>query len=671
MTIRNPDTARNPKGGFVLPFALAVLAVAAITSVTLISYFNGFSRNARLSCAQTRCRLAAQSVIEETKSDIQKRFTADAPGKMRSDPMMVSLFRDWFSDLGNMMPPNDEERIEPFANGGLVTGGKTIRSPVSHEGCTVYIGVLPSDIPSNTLEAVVSLIATAEIVLPNRQRASTTVLESVRFHAGQNEVFNYAYFANNYGWFQGNTSGDDFARVNGDMRANGNVFLRGATINGFAFAAQNPTLGAKVDGVPVGVLGDVSVTSSHVMGDEQYRSFRTNRMRPTTPLTAGGDPWFSGFDAPLGHTLLDLIKPSHAHATDGTLAATSGSPLISEGGEEVLMPMITDLNGYIAYAKSRNGTLKCPAYSYTDSAGNNHSIAAKTIQASYSGVGPSEIEHAADHGALVLVGTKTNPIEINGPVVISNDVLVTGYIKGQGTIYCGRNVHVLGDIKYVDPPDFSNPASSIDTLKKKDLVCFIAKGNVALGDYNNSSHWNYQVFNSVNTTEEKYTYQWDIDPSDAAIGYGDFQGDYTAVESSGEKKKIRVDNSGRTPVLKTQQDRKYYETCCDDALLTAFTGNNAIVQIDGVLYNNHCILGHTGRTGIDSNYNGALVCRNEGILSSANVQNFNWDTRLRPGSPAYVENLALPLGLQTPHTLAWQQVPDFFNPVYPVKDNEH
>lgn len=53
---------------------------------------------------------------------------------------------------------------------------------------------------------------------------------------------------------------------------------------------------------------------------------------------------------------------------------------------------------------------------------------------------------------LVLIGTSAAPIVIDGPVVTAGDVIIRGYVTGTGTLYAGRNVHIIGDIRYLDPP---------------------------------------------------------------------------------------------------------------------------------------------------------------------------------------------------------------------------
>ena len=84
-----------------------------------------------------------------------------------------------------------------------------------------------------TLQATATAKSSAGIQI------TKTIEETVEYALRRSSVFNYAYFVNNYGWFQG--SG---CTANGDIRANENMSLdRKSYINGFAFAAPNDAMG--------------------------------------------------------------------------------------------------------------------------------------------------------------------------------------------------------------------------------------------------------------------------------------------------------------------------------------------------------------------------------------------------------------------------------------------
>lgn len=354
------------------------------------------------------------------------------------------------------------------------------------------------------------------------------------------------------------------------------------------------------------------------------------------------------------------------------------------------MPMISDLDGYVKYAQQQKGTLKCPQYTFTDSTGTKKTIAEKTVNAYYNDVGPSGNANLADKGALVLVGTYDKPVEIKGPVVVDSDVIISGYIKGQGVIYSGRNIHVLDNVYYKNGPDWSsvnnkNGSGTVSTVtqnnKDKDLVCFIAKGNVVIGNCS-STDWYNSIKKYISNDEAIYnTSQHDCDPSDKNIGYDTkFGGDYTSVEKTGTHLKVssepdyvwgsdghRLKDSYGNYIkkLKNRNDRRYYQTVCDDAILGTFNKSNPN-HLDGVFYNNHCIMGTVGNNSKNNmTIFGSLVCRNEALLvTTQGKMMFNWDNRLREGSPSHVAGLPLPRGLQTPHTYSWQEVPDEMNPIY-------
>ena len=89
---------------------------------------------------------------------------------------------------------------------------------------------------------------------------------------------------------------------------------------------------------------------------------------------------------------------------------------------------------------------------------------------------------AADKGAVVLIGTWDYPIVIDGPVVFESDVIIRGFVTGRGTIYSGRNIHVIGDINYKDPPYWPDNGSEPNT-KGKDMLVLISRGSIVFGNY--------------------------------------------------------------------------------------------------------------------------------------------------------------------------------------------
>ena len=87
-------------------------------------------------------------------------------------------------------------------------------------------------------------------------------------------------------------------------------------------------------------------------------------------------------------------------------------------------------------------------------------------------------------GSSSLVGSAAHPILIHGPVTFTQDAVIKGNISGQGTIYAGRNVHLVGSLIYQNPPNFegSNETTISNNNEKADMVALCANGSVIMGD---------------------------------------------------------------------------------------------------------------------------------------------------------------------------------------------
>jgi len=80
---------------------------------------------------------------------------------------------------------------------------------------------------------------------------------------------------------------------------------------------------------------------------------------------------------------------------------------------------------------------------------------------------------------LILIGTKENPIEINGQVVIEGDVMIKGFVKGTGLLMATGNVYIPTDVQYVNPTD----ADGNEVFAETNRIGYAAGGNIVIGDY--------------------------------------------------------------------------------------------------------------------------------------------------------------------------------------------
>ena len=671
----------SSRRGFALPVTIVMMAIVAIVVAAVGGFVSHAARQTRVYLARTRCRLAAQSVLEQAKVEIQEGFARYAGGSgaasIKIDPRQADVY-NWFDTVSS-----DRKTIGSPADKSV-----TLSSPPNVNGCSVMvaIGRFVEHSPGSPV-AIVPVVATAVYRYEDGLEVTSTIQERVIFGTGQSPVFDYAYFVNNYGWMNGSS-----ITINGDMRANGNVSLSGATVNGRVWAAANDELN---------VAGRISLSSSPQI--KNLASYRSSAGRRARPDVADYDTP-GAYDAPLqsGAIRRPSYYPGEYDADGrwrpipvpgtGTVGAQEGRPIVNEGADSLPMPFVSDLGAYVEYARAyksgAGGTLSYPGYTYTDAAG-------------------------ADKGALVLVGTQANPIVIDGPVVVDSDVVIKGYVKGQGTIYAGRNIHIIGDVRYVDAPQWSHPDGDDAAVEasnaKKDMLGLVAKGNIVVGD-SSTDAWMNRVWDYIRTDgRSSVVHQYACDPSDANIGYpATFRGDYTAVErvqglsgdqaaaapggydaASGQFGKIRTrlveldtwhnepvyDYWGRylgmRPVRDTAAenyvayDRRYYETVCDDRIMRSLKDTAGVAQIDAVLYNNHGVFGTPGRSGATFSLNGSLVCRDEALIFTGNGSRFNWDIRLKAKSGNSVTgNLGLPVGPQDPYVLEWMEIPDHLNAAY-------
>ena len=632
--------ARHHKEGFVLVFSLVLAFCAGVILAGTLGYVSFATRQSARYAAQSSCRLAAMSAIEKVRDDVYRTFKARNGNR---SVLGVRVY-DWFTSSWS---PNS------IGTGNYRVDFDTSLDPIRAQlgGFTDLRVRLRSAPVNNGSRAVVTFFATASRMTGNGMLVSVTLAERVSFGVDRSKVFDYAYFVNNYGWFEGST-----ITANGAVRANGDMSLsQSPKVNGDVYAAVNDELG---------VPGDITNGTGTMDNRRTYLGSQygtSNRARPLQRETDDG-----GYNAPTTVTAADLTARLHGNLAEG-----------------LDMPWISGLNDYIAYGKELGSTLSQGSTYFIDNRDSNSSDPLHTYgdkqyktYGYYQGAGPSGDPALPDNHALVLEGSQSDPIRINGPVVVSNDVVIKGYVTGQGTIYSSRNIHIVGDIKYVNPPNWMNKeAASGNGNATKDLLCLAAKGNIVMGECTSSS-WLDPTLKRVLTQQpyvQPYACAQADDGSwiDGDIGYpkaGDsvFAGNYTATDGGNkvaQEAVYRQEWNGRRwqNVLdhyeyKSSTGRRYYDSVVAPNEISSRV--STITQIDAVLYNNHGIFGKLGQCTI----NGSLVCRNEGMIFSGKLY-LNWDYRLYSGSPENVMNqlVGMPLGTGKPIVLSWQEVPDAWN----------
>lgn len=355
--------------------------------------------------------------------------------------------------------------------------------------------------------------------------------------------------------------------INGDIRINGDYNLNNSSsVNGNRYASGKFT------------------KNSPQLSLSAYWNAAPAAARPTDPTGANNIDW------PMGYS---------PDKTKNTYQARYPMPLVGE------MP---------ALAASAAGRIS-----------QNGADLAVNV---YSGHGPDKIAGTADDGCLVLDGSKS-PLTIQGSVVVMGDLIIRGKVGGQGTIYAGRNVHIVGDLSYVAPPAWpkpdTDPAKTAAANAGKDLLILAAKGNVVVGNYT-SSAWSNRVWGLMANSAVPR----EVSASDAAIGYDSdnnpangflFDGRYNASEANGGR---RLGGAGTNTV-----PRRYYESSLADSAFSALCDADNVPGINAAVFCNHGFIGNLGSSAAGGNsvLNGAMACRDE-LDAFYGTFTINWDIRL-------------------------------------------
>ncbi|MCR5751365.1 MAG: hypothetical protein K6G91_05335 [Kiritimatiellae bacterium] len=591
--------------GFALPVAIGMFLTASIMFGGVLSYVTFSTRYVKGELKKGGCLAAAQSAIEVFKGEVELAN------------------RNWeykYGDLVGGSGYSAKDSFDKWAN-PVVSNSSTIKIG-SGDACVECPSVIKDSRNNCTVVLSVEKLSPGELTIfatgTDGHGVAVTIMEVFDFsNARPTSVFNYAYFVNNYGWMNGTS-----IVINGDFRANGDVSITGSVVNGIVYSAPNTEVGAQgeVSFAPVrqqvgsGWNASYTYTYPSVLSRDQFWSHEeTSPARPTSPPSAAADApvWNGGFVAPSSG--VTLTPNSVTDPND------SGHAFLSEARTGIAMPYISDLKDYRAHAQELNAktteggaalaTLKyCPYNPETGTVdvGNKQTISVSNYTVDddtntkwnnemlpSATLGPSGVAGAGDQGAVVLVGTEDNPIEINGPVVIASDVVIMGYITGQGSIYCGRNVHIVGDLTYKNPPSWPHPDTTPEATARanhnKDLVTLLAKGCVVVGNHT-SAEWKSGIepYITPGSGSEDITRRYYCDQNDTSIGYPDpgsnkngtkFNGNYAAeivstVSSSTVEK--YYDSAYTYPITITKTyDKKGRET-----KTTSKVGDPVLKKID-------------------------------------------------------------------------------------------
>jgi len=198
----------------------------------------------------------------------------------------------------------------------------------------------------------------------------------------------------------------------------------------------------------------------------------------TTPFVPAGDP-----PGPLENLYLDYAD-TYSEMVDGNLPVGFPAPIPDDGGYDPATgapdpasagnKVVDDFEFDVA-ASSAEGAITAGIINLVDEGDvidEVNEFAAAVF------VGNTDSVQATVTGNLVLTGTKTNPITISGTVAVDGDLIINGYVKGEGTLIVRGNVYVPTDLEYLDGAEFGFGADGT-----KNALGLAAGGNILIGDY--------------------------------------------------------------------------------------------------------------------------------------------------------------------------------------------
>jgi hypothetical protein len=412
----------------------------------------------------------AQAAMEQLREDLYLFFSTEIYQLQYGGDAVRALA--WLDALNPLNPlPLDRPFLLPEVQG--VVDGPTPLSEASPRRSILPVGsgqawivsVTPLDQAAILSPRNVTIEATATVgPVTKRIRATYQIA------LGVSDIFRYAYFMNNYGWMD--VRGTNRVKIFGEVRANGDLDftsdvvwggqLPKIVLNGDIYAAANPDLINPITGLPTtgDITGDPGQTSSwdSPWDEYWYDHYKERRTRPTQRLTAASQPAIGG--APL------LLPEGQGWESDVPEQKKAEAQPVED------IPYLGNLSLYKDLATEYNsgaGSTLTYLDAGADGIYGNGDDVQRTVSAIYAGPNGTAGD-GDDTTPLVLVGTQSSPIVIDGPIVIPGDVIIVGNVSGRGTVYVGRNVHLLGSVIYTDPPVWPDLERDLASGQIRDLV---------------------------------------------------------------------------------------------------------------------------------------------------------------------------------------------------------
>lgn len=435
-----PRRKRNNRGVALIASYLVLAMVLVYTNAMTLH-----SLSQQQSITQLRDQFQAlgltQAAVEQFREDFFQFVRQDAyQVQFQSDAVRTMT---WLDNVGQGQITNDGLTFDLSARPGATGQG----IPANHRQMTLPSGLTLTGQPAvgeawiagveqvdsnnpNPLERNLIVEGTATV-----GRITKRIRLTFRVGLRASDVFRYAYFVNNYGWF------DVGSEINGDVRANGNLRFNNPTafaVQGDLYASKNPDLLDPVSHLPS--LGNIFGDPAQRTSWADYWDNKPIRARPALILNNPSQPTLAIGGTP--KVLSVGMGWDSQYDPDGAGPKPRGDQHRYDGQAIQDMPYLGNLSVYKQLGQLYNNGVGSTITYYPFN----------TTNGTFSGT-PQTLHVSYDNGnsftpPLILIGDGAHPIAIDGPFVAKGDVIIRGTVTGKGTLYVGRNMHIVGSMDY-------------------------------------------------------------------------------------------------------------------------------------------------------------------------------------------------------------------------------
>ncbi|MEX1025174.1 MAG: hypothetical protein WD226_08870 [Planctomycetota bacterium] len=207
------------------------------------------------------------------------------------------------------------------------------------------------------------------------------------------------------------------------------------------------------------------------------------------PLAPAGDP-----PQPLENLYVGYSS-DYSSMVDGNLPTEFPPPIPDNGGIDPVSgarttagagDRVIDDNEFFAVAMQAEGAITAGVLNLSPHNASPIDTVSEYSHAVFTG-NQSSLQQSVE-GNVILTGTATNPITIDGTVAIDGDLVINGYVKGEGTLVVRGNVYIPTDVQYLDGADSNgNRTFGLAADGTTNALALSAGGNVVIGDYQRPS----------------------------------------------------------------------------------------------------------------------------------------------------------------------------------------